>query len=95
VEENRPVRAEFGLGQNFPNPFNPTTVFRYQIPKSGYVSLQVFNSMGQRVATLVDGEKPAGLHQVEFDAAHLGAGVYHYRLRMEGFESTKNMVVAK
>ena len=95
IGEGLPAPREFKLGQNYPNPFNPATLLQYQIPRSGHVSLEVFNSLGQKVATLVDGEKPAGIHQVEFDAAGLGAGVYYYRLQAEGFESTKNMVVAK
>jgi hypothetical protein len=95
VEKQSPIPQNFGLEQNYPNPFNPTTIIHFQIPKSSHVLLQVFNSLGQEVATLVDGDKPAGIYMVEFNAEQLSAGVYYYRLRAEGFESVRNMVVAK
>ena len=77
------------LGQNYPNPFNPSTIIPYQVPTAGRVRLEVFNVLGQRVATLVDGERPAGVHTVVWDATDaagrpVGAGVYFYRLSSTG-----------
>jgi hypothetical protein len=70
----------FGLEQNYPNPFNPSTVIRYAVPQASQVRLIVFDMMGREVATLVQGTKSAGYHEVVFDASHLGSGAYMYRL---------------
>ena len=76
---------DFALGQNYPNPFNPSTIIPYQIPTTTHVRLEVFNLLGQRLATLVDGERPAGAHTAHWDATDaagraVGAGVFIYRL---------------
>lgn len=88
----------FALGQNYPNPFNPSTVIPYQLPAAGYVRLEVFNVLGQRMATLVNGERPAGVHTAMWDATDaagqaVAAGVYIYRLSGEGVELTRRMVL--
>lgn len=85
----------FELRQNYPNPFNPTTNISYSIPSSGDVSLEVFNLMGQRVATLVNGVQTAGSHTITFDATHLSSGVYMYRLNFEGSVQTRQMLLIK
>jgi hypothetical protein len=95
IEEIHPIPQDFGMRQNYPNPFNATTIINFQIPKSGHVSLQVFNLLGQKIATLVDENKPAGFYQVEFDAARLYTGVYYYRLQADDFECVRHMIVAK
>ncbi|MCH8558862.1 MAG: T9SS type A sorting domain-containing protein [Balneolia bacterium] len=87
--------AKFELSQNYPNPFNPTTNIAYSIPASGDVSLEVFNVMGQRVATLVRGTQSAGSHTVSFDASNLSSGVYMYRLGFEGSVQTRQMMLIK
>jgi pectate lyase len=80
--EDPPARPRsFALYQNFPNPFNPTTVVSYQIPLQSDVRLAVFDQMGKEVALLVDGRKAAGRYEAHFDAARLASGVYFYRLR--------------
>jgi len=70
------------LFQNYPNPFNPSTTIEYALPQRSYVTLAVFDALGQRVVTLVQDEKDAGYHRAVFDAAGLASGVYLYRLEI-------------
>ena len=89
---------DFALGQNYPNPFNPSTIIPYQIPTTTHVRLEVFNLLGQWLATLVDGERPAGAHTAHWDATDaagqaVGAGVYIYRLTGDGHTVSRRMVL--
>lgn len=86
---------EFALQQNYPNPFNPLTHIKYSLPKAGFVSLDVFNVLGQRIATLVNGEHQAGRYSVGFDAASLPSGMYFYRLVTDDFSSVRKMILLK
>ena len=88
----------FELGANYPNPFNPSTMIPYQLPGAMYVRLEVFNILGQRIATLVDGERPAGFHTASWDATDaageaVAAGVYLYRLSGDGVQATRSMLL--
>ena len=83
------------LSQNYPNPFNPTTNINFTLPESQNVRLDVFNILGQRVATLVDGHRTAGQHTVQFDASRLSSGVYLYRLQAGSFVTQKSMMLVK
>ena len=90
--------AGFALGQNYPNPFNPSTVIPYQLATAGRVRLEIFNVLGQRVATLVDGYQAAGAYTAVWDATDgagqaVGAGVYIYRLRGGGASWSRRMVL--
>ena len=90
--------TRFGLGQNYPNPFNPGTVIPYQLAADGYVRLEVFNLLGQRVATLVEGEMTAGAYTAAWDARDgsgygVAAGVYVYRLTAGDATATRRMVL--
>ena len=86
---------EFSLCQNYPNPFNPSTTIRYGLPNRSHVTLAVFNTLGQQVALLQNGEQVAGYHEVKFDGSDLASGVYFYRLSAEGFVQSKRFVLLK
>ncbi|HUI10678.1 MAG TPA: T9SS type A sorting domain-containing protein [Bacteroidota bacterium] len=85
----------FRLSQNFPNPFNPTTTIRYALPQRVHVTLTVFNTLGQHIATLVDAVKEPGEHSIRFDAGGLSSGVYYYRLQAGGFVGAKKAFLLK
>ncbi|MCY3665401.1 MAG: T9SS type A sorting domain-containing protein, partial [Gemmatimonadetes bacterium] len=90
--------THFALGQNYPNPFNPSTIIPYQLPTSIHVRLEVFNLLGQRLATLVDAERSAGVHTAQWDATDaagraVGAGVYIYRLSSGEMTESRRMVL--
>ncbi len=87
---------KFGLSQNYPNPFNPTTVINYDVPQTANIKLDVFNSIGVKVATLVSDSKSAGSHTIQFSANNLSSGVYFYRLTADGATiATKKMLLIK
>jgi hypothetical protein len=90
----RPPEA-FCLNQNYPNPFNSSTTIRYGLPERSHVMLTVFNTLGQRVAMLVEGEMEAGYHDVTLDASHLASGVYLYQLRAGAVVQTRKLVILR
>jgi hypothetical protein len=85
----RDVPAVFSLEQNFPNPFNPETIIRYGLPSGSHVLLALYNTLGERVAVLVEGEQESGFHEVRFNGSSLASGVYFYRLQAGSFVQTK------
>jgi hypothetical protein len=89
------VPEEFALGQNYPNPFNPTTNIRFELPKSSFVTLKVYNLLGQEVATLVNQQLSAGSFVADFDAAHLASGSYIYRLNADGKVQSRKMILVR
>jgi plastocyanin len=91
---NRPSVEGISI-KNSPEPFNPSTMINYAIPENGQVHLDVFNVQGARVATLVDGYRNAGQHQVTFEAGHLPSGMYLYRLNVNGEAVTGKMMLVK
>jgi len=87
--------TEFALDQNYPNPFNPTTEINFSLPSASDVKLEVYNIMGQRVVTLVDGFFGAGQHSAVWDASSIASGIYFYRLTANEFVETKKMMLLK
>jgi hypothetical protein len=85
----------YNLSQNYPNPFNPTTKISYAIPKSGLVTLKVYNVLGKEVAVLVNDVKAAGIYTIDFNASNLSSGIYFYRLDVNGFSEVKKMTLLK
>ena len=92
---NKLIPKEYNLFQNFPNPFNPTTIIKYDIPKNGLVTLKVYDILGSEVATLVNEEKSIGRYEINFDASALASGVYIYQLSVNDFISSKKMILIK
>jgi hypothetical protein len=82
------------LGQNFPNPFNETTIISYSIFEESPVTLKVYNTTGEEVAILVNGNKQAGIYEVSFDATNHAEGVYYCRLQAGNFSQTMKMVIS-
>gem|GEM_PF-66203 len=85
----------FALEQNYPNPFNPTTTIHYELPVESYVSLKVYNQLGEVIASLVDEKNSAGVYNVQWNAANYSSGVYYYQLRSELGVLTRNLVLIK
>jgi hypothetical protein len=95
VENPNVTVNEFNLAQNFPNPFNPTTLIRYSIPESGIVTLKIYDILGREVAQLINEEKAAGSYDFTFDASKLSSGVYMYKIESGNYQETKKMVLIK
>ncbi len=96
VQENLSgMPQEFFVNQNYPNPFNPSTMISYGLPKESFVSLKVYNLMGQEVATLVSSNQTAGKYTVPFDASRFSSGVYMYRLQAGSSVEVKRMMFVK
>lgn len=83
------------LHQNYPNPFNPTTSIQFSLPESAHATLEVYNMLGQRVATLVNETLSAGTHSANFDASELSSGVYLYRLHAGNEVLTRKLTLVK
>jgi len=89
------IPIEFSLSQNYPNPFNPSTTINYSIPVISFVTIIVYDVLGNEIATLVNEEQPAGIYEVELDATSLPSGIYFYSIQAGSFVETKKMVLMK
>lgn len=88
------IPTQLSLSQNYPNPFNPSTTIAYSLPRAAFVSLRIFNTLGQEIAMLVNQQKVAGYYQVQWNA-NVPSGIYFYRLQAGEFVETKKMILMK
>jgi len=87
--------VEFALSQNYPNPFNPATIINYQLAENSFVTLKIYDVLGNEVVTLVNEPQPAGVFTVQFDGSTLASGMYIYKLMTENFTTSKKMMLLK
>ncbi len=92
---NPNLPAQYSLSQNHPNPFNPVTSVNFTLPQNNYILIDVYNIAGERVETLFQGFKEAGVHSLVWDASQLASGVYFYRLKATGFSAVKKCMLMK
>ena len=95
IKYNIMIASDYKLYQNYPNPFNPVTIIKYELPITDYVELNIYNLLGQKIATLVNKKQTAGTHQVEWNAERFASGVYYYIMRTGDFNLTRKMVLIK
>jgi plastocyanin len=98
IDDQNTFVSQFRLSQNYPNPFNPSTVIKYNLPVSSHVTLKVYSSLGNEVATLVNENQSSGEHSAVFDISKTGrlaSGVYLYRIKAGSFEKTRKMLLIK
>ena len=89
------IPFQFMLEQNYPNPFNPSSTIKYSIPASEFVTIKVYDVLGNEIATLVNEEKSAGNYELVFNATELSSGIYFYKLQSGSFVETKKMILIK
>jgi photosystem II stability/assembly factor-like uncharacterized protein len=89
------IPKQYMLSQNYPNPFNPTTKISFDIPKSGLVTLKIYDVLGREVAAVINEYRQAGMYTIDFNAAALSSGIYFYKLNTDGFSDIKKMLLLK
>jgi hypothetical protein len=94
-QSQQSIPAGYALEQSYPNPFNPSTTITFMIPVNSYVSLKVYNSLGQVMAELAGREYSAGRHSVTFNASNLASGIYYYSMRAGEFTMVQKMILQK
>jgi len=94
-EPRHPIPLRPVLEQNFPNPFNPVTTIRFYLPKSEKVTLNIYDLLGRKVRTIINGKMTAGEHSVDFNARNFASGLYFYRLKTANSTLTKKMLIIK
>ena len=95
IVEVASVPRKFSLFQNYPNPFNPSTKISYSLPKESFVTLKVYDVLGNEIVTLVNEKKSVGNYEVNFDATKLSSGIYYYKLTAGNFSQVKKMILIK
>jgi hypothetical protein len=94
-KKDETIPSTYELEQNYPNPFNPSTTIAFALPKPSEVTLKIFDASGREVATLVEGNLPAGKHEVVLDASPYSSGVYFYRFQAGEFSQIRRLVFVK
>jgi len=94
-DQSNEIPSQFILEQNYPNPFNPSTTIHFSVPSSEYVTINVFDVLGNEIATLVNEEKPVGTYEITWYAANLPSGIYFYKIQSGPFVETKKMILIK
>ena len=89
------IPITYDLKQNFPNPFNPTTIIKYELPHANHVELRIFNLLGQKISTLVSEVQRAGQYQVEWNATGFAGGIYYYHIVAGDFQDVKKMILLR
>jgi len=87
--------TKYALYQNYPNPFNPSTLIKYDVPEKSFVSIRIYDLLGEELASLVNEYKPAGSYEVQFNASNFGSGIYFYKIQSDNFIETRKMVLMK
>ena len=95
TSESGIIPESYLLFQNFPNPFNPVTTIRFGLPKESKVNLSIYNILGEKLESIILGQKPAGYHKVTRDASNFASGIYFYRLQAGDFVQTRKIVYLK
>ncbi len=95
IEEKEIFINNYSVSQNFPNPFNPQTIINYSIPNNDKVKISVYNTLGQKVAVLVNKQQSAGSYFVQFDGSNFASGIYYYQITAGNFHQTKQMLLIK
>jgi hypothetical protein len=95
IEIEIAVPDNFELSQNYPNPFNPSTLISFSIPTSGFITLKVYDVLGNEVATLVNEEKQPGVYEITWNAENISSGIYLYQLKAGNFTQTKKLILMK
>ncbi len=95
IPGNNTIPKAYSLSQNYPNPFNPATKIKYEIPKDGFVTIAVYDVLGQEVTRLVNAQRKAGSYEENWDASNYTSGVYFYKIQSGDFTQTKKMILIK
>jgi hypothetical protein len=95
VKEITGIPNVYSLEQNYPNPFNPATMIRFSIAEPGLVTLNVYNLLGEKVATLVNSELASGSYEVDFNSGNYSSGIYFYTIKANNYLATKKMILLK
>ena len=95
AEDSGLPEYKFELKENYPNPFNPSTTINYELAKSGFTSLKIYDVLGKEIATLVNEKQDAGTYSLQWNASNYSSGVYFYTLQADGFVQTKRMILTK
>ncbi len=93
IEDENTTLVEHELGQNYPHPFNPVTKMNFSLSKSSFVTLEVYNSLGQKVTTLINNKLNSGSYKVKFNGSKLSSGIYYYKIQAGEFHSVMKMLL--